>query len=147
MPPDAFQETPRPASTLDRKSDAREARRRLLHRLDRRRTILAAGCVGALSGGVAVAFRLLVERSEAMSHGFAREMLAHGVIGAILLATLGALLGGLAGFLTDRFASDAGGSGVPQAKAAIMGMRTIQPVRLAVVKASRPIPTPMPPSP
>jgi len=83
---------------------------------------------------VAVCFRLLVERSEAFGHGFAREMLGHGVVGAILLAMAGALLGGLAGLLTDRYAPDAGGSGVPQAKAAIMGMRPIRPLRLAFVK-------------
>ncbi len=46
----------------------------------------------------------------------------------------GAVLGGLAGWLTDKVAPDAGGSGIPQAKAAIMGMRGIRPLRLALVK-------------
>lgn len=51
-----------------------------------------------------------------------------------MLALAGALLGALAGWLTDRVATDAGGSGIPQAKATIMGLRGINPLRLAAVK-------------
>ena len=105
-----------------------------MHRLDRRRTIIAAGAVGAISGTVAVGFRLVVEKSEAFGHSLAHTMLLRGPLGLLLLALLGSALGALAGFLTDRFAPDAGGSGVPQAKAAIMGLRPIRPWRLAAVK-------------
>lgn len=113
---------------------SRESRRRLLHRLDRQRTLVAAACVGALSGAVAVGFRLLVERSEGLGKGFAAEAGARGPAGLLGIAALGALLGALAGFLTDRVAPDAGGSGIPQAKAAILGLRPIRPWRLAFAK-------------
>jgi CIC family chloride channel protein len=95
---------------------------------------VAAGCVGALSGAVAVGFRLLVEHSEAFGRSTAAQLAHHGLIGYLAIIVLGALLGALAGLLTDRLAPDAGGSGIPQTKAAIMGMRGLRPWRLVFVK-------------
>ena len=113
---------------------SREDRRRLLHHLDRQRTLVAAACVGALSGAVAVGFRILVERSEGVGQALAHAMLARGPMGLIVMAALGAALGAFAGLLTDRIAPDAGGSGIPQSKAAILGLRPIRPWRLAFTK-------------
>ncbi|RYG27199.1 H(+)/Cl(-) exchange transporter ClcA [bacterium] len=115
-------------------SEARETRRKLLHRLDRQRTLVAAGYVGALSGAVAVGFRLLVEHSEGLGRSTAAALTHLGPLGYVVLMALGATLGALAGLLTDRIAPDAGGSGIPQTKAAIMGMRGLRPWRLVLVK-------------
>lgn len=115
-------------------SASREARRRLLHRLDRRRTLLAAACVGALSGAVAVAFRLLVERAEALGSRLAHALAALGPLGYVGIVLFGATLGAVAGLLVDRVEPEAGGSGIPQAKAAIMGLRPLRPWRLVLVK-------------
>ncbi len=112
----------------------REDRRRLLHRLDRRRTLVAAAIVGALSGAVAVGFRELVERSEGFGSRLAHVLAGNGPLGLFGVALFGAGVGGLAGLLVDRVSPEAGGSGIPQAKAAILGLRPIRPWRLIVVK-------------
>ncbi len=90
--------------------------------------------MGALSGAVAVGFRLLVEGSGALGQRIGHAMLLRGAGGLLLMALLGAGLGAFAGFLTDRFAPDAGGSGIPQTKAAILGLRPIRPWRIMAVK-------------
>ena len=114
---------------------SREARRRLLHRLDRQRTLLAAAIVGALSGAVAVGFRELVERSEDLGSRLAHGLALRGPLGDLGIVLFGALVGGFAGLLVDKVSPEAGGSGIPQAKAAILGLRPMtRPWRLVVVK-------------
>ena len=114
--------------------NTRDARRRLLHRLDRRRTLVAAAFVGALAGGMAVGFRLLVARAEAFGSDLAHTLALRGPLGYAGIVLFGALVGGLAGFMVDRVSPEAGGSGIPQAKAAIMGLRPLKPWRLILVK-------------
>lgn len=115
-------------------ASSRESRRRLLHRLDRQRTLLAAAIVGALSGAVAVGFRELVERAEKLGSGLAHNLAGHGPLGVVGIVLFGAVVGGVAGLLVDKASPEAGGSGIPQAKAAILGLRPIRPWRLVVVK-------------
>jgi CIC family chloride channel protein len=48
----------------------------------------------------------------------------------------GAVLGSLAGWLTERLCPEAGGSGIPHVKAVLMNLRRIRPLRLIPVKIS-----------
>lgn len=109
---------------------ARENHRRLLHRLDRRKTLGFAAVVGIFSGLVAVIFRLLVTYTEESGRELAGKLAAFGP----LLIIVGAALGGLAGYITQRFAPEAGGSGIPHVKAVLAGLRPFKPARVLIVK-------------
>jgi CIC family chloride channel protein len=96
--------------------------------------MLAAIGVGLLAGLLSVAYRLAVARAETYSHAYANTLAGAGVLGVLAVGLCGAILGGSAGFLTERFAPEAGGSGIPHIKASLMNLRTIRPLVLLPVK-------------
>lgn len=111
-----------------------EIHRRKLHQAQRRYILLAAALVGILSGLVAVGFRVAVSGVENLGQNLARFLNGLGPGGVFLLVACGVLSGALAGFVTERFAPEAGGSGIPHVKAVLMNMRSLRPLTLIPVK-------------
>ncbi len=112
---------------------ATEIHRRRLHHAQRRFVLLAAALVGVLSGGFAVLFQFLLMLAETQSHAFAAS-LNSGVGGWILLVLGGSAFGALAGFITEKYCPEAGGSGIPHVKAVLMNLRSLRPMVLIPVK-------------
>ncbi|MEW6036692.1 MAG: H(+)/Cl(-) exchange transporter ClcA [Pseudomonadota bacterium] len=101
---------------------------------DRRRLLPRALLLGLLAGGVAVVFHLGLDAAEAwrarlqdFAHGYASPGLA-------VAAAASALCVVLAGWLVERFAPEASGSGIPQVKAVLLGPRGFRWARVLAVK-------------
>ncbi|CAN5589106.1 H(+)/Cl(-) exchange transporter ClcA [soil metagenome] len=88
---------------------------------------LAAGA-GIAAGVVAVVFRVFVDKIEEITHQ------ASSSLSAVMFVLFGAIAGGLAGWLTERFCPEGGGSGIPQTKAAILGIRPMRARRVLPIK-------------
>lgn len=112
----------------------RETHRRRLHQAQRRFVLLAAGLVGAAAGVLAVTFQLSVKWAEGIAHRLADFSIPMGIGGWLLLAFVGAVLGAGAGFITEHYCPEAGGSGIPHVKAVLMNMRRLRPLVLIPVK-------------
>jgi len=104
-----------------------EIHRRRLHHAQRRFVLLAAALIGILAGAVAVGFQWVVKWAESFSQSLAG-------LGWFVLIPAGALLGGLAGWITERFCPESGGSGIPHVKAVLMNLRRLRPFVLIPVK-------------
>ncbi|MBX3120465.1 MAG: H(+)/Cl(-) exchange transporter ClcA [Fimbriimonadaceae bacterium] len=115
-------------------SSEQATRWRLLSRLDRRRTLLLAGVVGVIAGLVAVAFRYIIVATEHASLYFAKALDTSNLFILLGILVAGTALGGLAGWVTERFCPEAAGSGIPQTKLAILGIRPLRSVRVLLVK-------------
>ncbi|MBX3171621.1 MAG: H(+)/Cl(-) exchange transporter ClcA [Candidatus Eremiobacteraeota bacterium] len=108
--------------------------RQVLHRLSRRYTFLLSAVVGAMAGGLAVLYKLLVT-------GLAQaEIFTSGHVPRdwwwlpLCLAPLGGVLGWSACRISRRFCPEAGGSGIPHVKAVLLGLRRIRPAALLGTK-------------
>src|SRR5690348_15405999 len=88
-----------------------EVHRRKLHQAQRRFILLAAGIVGIFAGAVAVGFEICVRLVGDVGAFIADKVSDLGLAGWTLLLVFGAVAGGVAGWLTERFAPEAGGSG------------------------------------
>ena len=111
-----------------------ELHRRKLHRRQRRIVLLGACAVGLASGGLAVFFQSAVAISEGASLRVALVSDSMGLAGWIWLAVLGAVLGACAGWVTEKFCPEAGGSGIPDVKAVLMNLRQLRPFVLIPTK-------------
>lgn len=111
-----------------------ETRRRRLHQAQRRFVLLAACMVGVAAGLVAVLYQIAVNWAGGLGKYVANVFTGIGFGGWLLLALMGALLGATAGWITERFAPEAGGSGIPHVKAVLMNMRRIRAAVLIPVK-------------
>lgn len=107
-----------------------ETHRRGLHQAQRRFVLLAAALVGVIAGALAVIFQSLVKLAEGASHRIA-ELETYG---PFLLVFVGISSGAFAGWITGRFAPEAGGSGIPHVKAVLMNLRVLRPMVLIPVK-------------
>jgi len=125
--------TPKGSVAQSRESDARRDHVRLLHRLDRRRSLALAAVVGVLAGFVAVGFQKAIELAERTSSGLASNF-GHSGLGLLGLVASTACLGGAAGYITERYCPEAAGSGIPHVKEVLVGARVLRPVRLMAVK-------------
>lgn len=108
----------------------RHSRRTVLHRLSRRQTLVLSAFIGVFAALVALIFQGLVQLVDK----FRWWAHAHGPGTAFLLVLVCALLGALAGKLTDRYCPEASGSGIPQVKAFLTGMKPIRPIPTLLVK-------------
>ena len=111
-----------------------EIHRRKLHHAQRRFVLLAAGIVGVLAGSVAVGFEYSVHFIELIGVDLSRSLSDYGPLGWACLLSIGGITGGLAGWLTQQFAPEAGGSGIPHVKAVLLNMRRLRPLVLIPVK-------------
>ena len=101
-----------------------------MKRLPRRLTFLYSALVGLMAGLLAVLFQVCVEGLES-----GQQRLFHTPPGPLAgLAVLGAGLGALACWLTQRFAPQASGSGIPHVKQVLAGLKPPPGVGLMMVK-------------
>lgn len=105
-----------------------------LGREHRRRQFLRAALVGVLAGAAALLFQLAVQGAQTLGRGWGAWARAAGLWGTLPLVAATAGLGAAAAWLTGRFAPEAGGSGIPHVKAALLSLRVIRPLRLVLVK-------------
>lgn len=111
-----------------------QERWQVLSRLSRHRTLLYAAFIGLLSGFAALFFKDLVQVCTNASEHLALYLHRFGPIALPVMIVFSASLGALAGWITERFCPEAGGSGIPQAKATLMGLQQMRPLRTFVVK-------------
>ncbi len=103
-----------------------EARRRFL--------VPRAAVVGAVTGLMAVGFRLCLEW---VNHG--REWIFHnahslGWLGFLCCVLFSSMMAGAGVYAVKQFAPEAGGSGIPHLKGVLMGIKTLNPIRILIVK-------------
>lgn len=104
------------------------------HRRTERRGLALAAVVGLTVGLVAVAFQVAVETAERFDRAFVSPFGHGGILQLLAVIAGAAALGGLAGWITQRFCPEAGGSGIPYIKAALMNLRTMRPIEAVLVK-------------
>ena len=132
MAPEADSDTAsgRPPSGLIQ----RELRDFLRIHEQRRRQLPRSLLVGVCAGLVAVAFRAALAGADAMREWLVAYVHAQPFWALPLPPLVGALGAGTAVYLVQRFAPDAGGSGIPQVKAVLHGIRTMAWPRVLAVK-------------
>lgn len=113
---------------MTEQTNNRKANRIRLHREQRRAQIGRAAVVGVAAGLAGVGFELCVDRAEHFSLWLARS------IPAVVLVCATGAIGCAAAWITDRFAPEASGSGIPHIKAVLLHIQTIHPARLITVK-------------
>ncbi|MBS2039686.1 H(+)/Cl(-) exchange transporter ClcA [bacterium] len=108
--------------------------RKHLHRLSRRYTFLLSAIVGGLAGSIAVFYQTCVQLISTAEMASSQLIPRDWWWLPALLAPLGAFLGYASYRLTQRFAPEASGSGIPHTKAVLLGMRLLRPVPLLISK-------------
>jgi len=114
------------------KAERREVKYWLLLRRRRQYQFLRAVLVGLLAGGIAVLFERLLWTLESFRISLIGT-LQDNPLRWLALPLLGAVAGAAAGYVTQRFAPEAAGSGIPHIKAVLMNLRPLQK-RLLPVK-------------
>jgi CIC family chloride channel protein len=100
----------------------------------RRDQFIHAGIIGALVGAVAVLFQLSLNFLESTRFSVLANLKSHPTWGWIILPLAGGILAGLGGYLTQAFAPEASGSGIPHVKAVLLNIREINWRKLLPVK-------------
>lgn len=112
-----------------------DSRRSNLLREGRSAHFWRAALVGMLAGLAAVLFQYALQAAEVVRNRIAQPLhLYLGLWGVPVLMAFCAALGGLSVYLTRRFAPEASGSGIPQTKEAVLGIRAIRWARVIAVK-------------
>jgi CIC family chloride channel protein len=119
---------------MNAETPVRDERLRHLRRSHRLAQLGRAALVGLVAGAGAAGFRLMVAAAERTSHGLAARRDQLGVLAWLLIPAATACLGGLAGWVTLRFAPETSGSGIPHVKAALLGVRRIRAWRVTATK-------------
>ncbi len=104
------------------------------HRAIERKGLVLAVVIGFGVGILAVIFQLGVAAVEQFGHDVARPFALRGTAQLLTVVSGGVALGALAGWVTQRFCPEAGGSGIPYIKAALMNLRPMRPWRAVIVK-------------
>ena len=112
----------------------REVRDFLRAHEQRRRQLPRALLVGVFAGIVAVAFRAVLRWEDRLRDRLIETVHAHPLSAFPLPLILGAAGAGVAVYLVRRFAPDASGSGIPQVKAVLHGLRSMAWWRVLTVK-------------
>lgn len=100
----------------------------------RRQVVPRAALLGVFVGLLAVTFRMALESVDrARTLEFAHWQTL-GWLGFVLCVLWSALGAGAGVYLVKKFAPEAGGSGVPHLKGVLLGLNTLRPVRIIVVK-------------
>ncbi len=104
------------------------------HRSIERKGLMLAALVGLIVGAASVGFQLSVEAFENAGRDVFAPFARQGPAQLLLVVLCGGLVGGLAGYVTERFCPEAGGSGIPHIKAVLMNLRVVRPFGLISVK-------------
>src|ERR1035437_1308167 len=93
--------------------------------VNRRAHFLRAAAVGLAAGAVAVAFQLALDASESGRIGLLTFLRQFPSWGWSVLPFITALCGAAAGYITERYAPAAAGSGIPHIRAVLAGKRRL----------------------
>ncbi len=102
--------------------------------VSRRAHFLRAAGVGLLAGGVAVAFQHALDITESGRIALLGTLQHFPAWGWAVLPVITGLCGAAAGYITDRYAPAAAGSGIPHIRAVLAGKRTLDWRRIFPVK-------------
>ena len=93
-----------------------------------------AAVIGLCAGLVAVAFRRALALAESGRSDLLTTLHTHPAWGWAVLPAIGLVAGCIVGWSTQRFAPEAGGSGIPHLKGVLLHLRTLSWRRLLPVK-------------
>ena len=93
-----------------------------------------AAVIGLGAGLLAVAFRRALGAAESGRGDLLNLLHAHALWGWIVLPVIGLVAGCLVGWMTQRFAPEAAGSGIPHLKGVLLHVRKLSWTRLIPVK-------------
>ncbi|MGE0480042.1 MAG: H(+)/Cl(-) exchange transporter ClcA [Phycisphaerae bacterium] len=93
-----------------------------------------AALIGLCAGLLAVAFRRALSAAESGRGSLLTTLHEHPAWGWLVLPAIGLVVGSLVGYVTQRFAPDAAGSGIPHLKGVLLHVRTLSWTRLLPVK-------------
>ncbi|MBI3946778.1 MAG: H(+)/Cl(-) exchange transporter ClcA [Armatimonadetes bacterium] len=126
----------RQAAVQAEKALSQERERRHLAHIRERRQVhfTRAGAVGLLAGAVAVAFQWALFSVDQVRIQALAWLHQRPAWGWTVLPVLAAVMAGLAGRLTRRFAPSAAGSGIPHVEAVLLRLRPLNWRRLLPVK-------------
>ncbi len=100
----------------------------------RRDLFIRAGIVGALAGTIGVLFQVALNLFETSRLSLLTVLKEFPLWGWAILPVIGGFLAGLSGYLTERFAPEAAGSGIPHIKAVLLNIRELRWKTLLPVK-------------
>jgi CIC family chloride channel protein len=100
----------------------------------RRDLYIRAAVVGVIAGAIAVLFQLSLNVLETTRFSLLASLKSYPDWGWIVLPVIGGILAGGAGYLTQRFAPEASGSGIPHIKEVLLGLRELNWRKLLPVK-------------
>ncbi|MBX3358060.1 MAG: H(+)/Cl(-) exchange transporter ClcA [Phycisphaeraceae bacterium] len=103
-------------------------------RSSRKAHFLRAGVVGLLSGAIALAFKIAVTGAEHGRSALLAVLHDHPAWGWAVLPVVGLVVGSLVGWITQRFAPSAAGSGIPHLKGVLLHTATLDWRRILPVK-------------
>jgi CIC family chloride channel protein len=109
-------------------------RREELFREERHLLLLRAAVVGLAAGILAVAYEVAVQRAEWVAALASRTATHSGFFGPPTLILCTAGLGALAAYVVSVKAPEAGGSGIPHIKAALLQLRVVRPIPIIIAK-------------
>lgn len=111
----------------------RSGRRKELHRLSRRTHLLRAALVGVAAGLFGVLYQVGVGAVEGFSRQFAQSA-RESWLGGVGVVVAAAGVGAVSTHLVGTFVPEAGGSGIPHIKAALLHLRRIRAVPILIAK-------------
>lgn len=114
--------------------EARKLRRWSMLRERRQYHFLRAALVGLLAGFAAVLFQAALFYTEGLRTGLLSWLRMFPSWGWIVLPIVGAAMGGVAGYITSKYAPEASGSGIPHVKAVLLQLRPMRWQRILPVK-------------
>jgi len=136
--PTALKKNSNRSSSSDELLKDRDSTRRLrrwsMLREHRQYHFLRAAIVGLLAGMAAVLFQAALFYTEGFRYTLLSWLRAFPTWGWIVLPIIGAVMGGLAGFITSKYAPETSGSGIPHVKAVLLQLRPMRWQRILPVK-------------
>lgn len=100
----------------------------------RRNQFIYSAIIGVLVGSVAVVFQISLNLAETARFTLLTSLKAYPLWGWLVLPVVCGSLAALAGFITQRFAPEAAGSGIPHVKQVQLNIRKLEWRRLLPVK-------------
>lgn len=127
-------ESPFAEEVKNNEVSTRQLRRWGMLRERRQHHFARAALVGLLAGMAAVLFQAVLFYTEGLRNSLLSWLKAFPTWGWIVLPTISAGMGGLAGFVTSRYAPEASGSGIPHVKAVLLQLRPMRWQQILPVK-------------
>ena len=113
---------------------SKQPRRRSIFQERRQYHFMRAALVGLLAGVAAVLFQAALFYADHLRSGLLARLRDFPAWGWLVLSILAAVMGGLAGYITSRYAPEASGSGIPHVKSVLLQLRPMRWQRILPVK-------------